>query len=197
MESLNERYNPNRFVLTENIDPELHGKSYRYFVRPYVPFWSAQKLQFEQVNNESEVQSSRTTMTSCSKRYVFHHLVKKWLNEEPWFDKKDIYELVEEDLILNLDSISYGYKKEMIRTYLHIYQYICYVSIHFLHFEIMLNFRLKIFFFLTTENSFENTEVPEFGKHIDTILDAWLLYQMKSFGNPSHSSLIFVYLSKY
>lgn len=114
LETQNERYHPNRFI--QNTDSEQQGKSYRYFVRPFVPFWSAQKLTFEQINNEKEIPGSRTG--PCSKRYVFQHLGKTWLSDDPWFDKKEIFELVEEDLILKLDSVSYGYKKELIRTYL-------------------------------------------------------------------------------
>lgn len=109
---VNERYHPNRFV--QNTDSEQQGQSYRYFVRPYVPFWSSQKLTFEQINKETEIPSSRQT-GPCSKRYVFQHLVKTWLNDDPWFDKKEIFELVEEDLIFKLNSVSHGYKKEIVR----------------------------------------------------------------------------------
>lgn len=108
-----ERYNPNRFE--QNTKPAKEGEVFRYFVRPYMPFWSAQKLTFEHVNKQSEIPSSRTVIPNiCSKRYVFQHLVKTWLNDEPWFDKKEIYELIKEDLILKIDSVSRGYKKQVV-----------------------------------------------------------------------------------
>lgn len=111
----NERYNPNRFVRNSDSD-ELQDKSYRYFVRPYLPFWSSQKLTFEEINKSMEIPSSRTTSSSCPKRYVLHHLVKTWLIDEPWFDKKEIFDLIQDDLRLKLESASYGYKKEITRT---------------------------------------------------------------------------------
>lgn len=177
----NERFNPNRFV--RNSDSiQVEGTAYRYFVRPYVPFWSSQKLTFEEINKTTEIPSSRTMSSSCSKRYVLHHLVKTWHRDEPWFDKKEIFDLVQDDLALKLDSISYGYKKEIIRMcsldhndiYLTFFNYF------------LLNFQMD--FFLTTAKSFRDTGIVEFGKHVDTVLDAWLLYQMKSFVNPSHSN---------
>lgn len=74
-----------------------------YFIRPFIPFWSLQSLRFEDVNSYNEIPAQRE---GTYPRYVMEKLVRTWLKKDKtWFDQKEIFDILEEDIIAMLDSI--------------------------------------------------------------------------------------------
>lgn len=104
-----QRYQVNDFEENED-DNEKNEPTDSYYVRPFIPFWSLQSLRFEDVNNCNEIPTQRDKMYP---RYVMQKLVRTWLNtDKEWFDKKGIFQILEEDIAAMLDS-RFTSKKEM------------------------------------------------------------------------------------
>lgn len=82
----------------------VNEEEYKYFIRPYVPFWSIQKLSFSNINEYSTIPTKRQS----GSRDIIYHLVKTWINKEPndraWFDKQEIYTTLKEALAAKLRS---------------------------------------------------------------------------------------------
>lgn len=97
------RYQVNLFEENgENYDEE-EDESYTYFIRPFIPFWSLQSLRFEDVNSYNTIPAQRDAKYP---RYVMEKLVRTWLKKDKtWFDQKEIFDILEEDIIAMLDSI--------------------------------------------------------------------------------------------
>lgn len=90
-------------------DEEEDESAYTYFIRPYIPFWSLQSLRFEDVNSYNEIPAQREGKYP---RYVMEKLVRTWLRKDKtWFDQKEIFDILEEDIIAMLDSIMPPKKK--------------------------------------------------------------------------------------
>lgn len=103
-----ERYKSNTFVQNE-IEEETDepGVIYNYYVRPFVPFWRVQQLDFETINSLFEIPKINES-TYGYPRYVLHDLVQTWIGKSPekdrWFDKEIIYNLMKDDLIQRIKS---------------------------------------------------------------------------------------------
>lgn len=101
-----ERYKMNKFIKNivkeEEKDPDV---KYNYYIRPFIPFWRVQQLDFETVNECHEIPGKNE---SKYPRHVLHDLVQTWTTENPqdkrWFDRKDIFELLKDDLALRIQS---------------------------------------------------------------------------------------------
>lgn len=94
------RYKVNRFRINEE-DHEA-SDSATYYVRPFIPFWSLQSLQFEDVNSYNEVPSQKNTKYP---RYLMEKLVKTWLKKDTkWFDQQEVFEILKDDIVAMLDS---------------------------------------------------------------------------------------------
>lgn len=104
-------------------------------------------MTFEEINKENGIPKSRN-YGPYKKRYIFKHVLKTWLSEDPqdrqWFDNAEVYKLLKDSLISKLESLSFGYISKI---------------------------------------NINVPTIPEFEKHVDTVLDCWLLYQMKKFRN--------------
>lgn len=98
-----QRYNPNFFEKNNIILKD--EQDYLYYVRPYITFWCDQNLTFEKINGLSKVPSQREGEYS---RYILEKLGRTWILDDPedknWFDEKTVYEELEKDLIMKLQS---------------------------------------------------------------------------------------------
>lgn len=68
--------------------------------------WRIQHLQFEDINSVDTIPNIKEKEYGCP-RYVMHDLVQTWIGinqEDRWFDKKDIFDLLKDDLILRIKS---------------------------------------------------------------------------------------------
>lgn len=78
---------------------------YIFYIRPYIPFWSVSSLSFDAVNDLNKIPSQRE---KTYPRYVLEKLGKTWVSTDPvdkhWFDQKEIFEELKDDLILKLQS---------------------------------------------------------------------------------------------
>lgn len=100
------RYQVNLF---EENDEEEDESAYTYFIRPFIPFWSMQSLRFEDVNSYNEIPAQREGKYP---RYIMEKLVRTWLRKDKaWFDQKRIFDVLKEDIIAMLDSITPPNKK--------------------------------------------------------------------------------------
>lgn len=100
-----ERYKVNNFIkntIEEQDDPD---KKYNFYIRPFIPFWRVQQLNFETVNAFDEIPKINEKIYP---RNVLHDLVKTWIAKNPedkcWFDREDVYDLLKDDLILRIQS---------------------------------------------------------------------------------------------
>lgn len=100
-----ERYKSNTFKQNEIKEQEEPGTVYNYYIRPFIPFWRIQHLNFETINSFDEFPKNNE---KTFPRYVLHDLVQTWIGENPkdkcWFDNKTVYDLLKEDLILRIKS---------------------------------------------------------------------------------------------
>lgn len=104
-----QRYQVNYFEENED-DNEENEPTDSYYVRPFIPFWSLQSLRFEDVNNCNKIPTQRDKIYP---RYVMEKLVRTWLNrDKEWFDKKEIFQILEKDIAAMLES-RFTSKKEM------------------------------------------------------------------------------------
>lgn len=102
--SKKERYKASKFTQNK-IKEEKDEKKYNFYIRPYVPFWRVQQLNFETINAFDEIPHFNDS--KCP-RYVLRDLVQTWIAKDPqdkcWFDRADIYDLIKDDLILRIQS---------------------------------------------------------------------------------------------
>lgn len=104
-----QRYQVNDFEVNQDAN-EKNEPTDTYYIRPFIPFWSLQSLRFEDVNSCNEIPTQRD---KTYPRYVMEKLVKTWLKrDKEWFDKKEIFEILEEDIADMLDS-RFTAKREM------------------------------------------------------------------------------------
>lgn len=100
-----ERYKVNQFKKgTIEAEKDSETKKFNYYIRPFIPFWRVQQLNFDQINSFNDI--PKVNENTCP-RYVLHDLVKTWISENPgdiWFDRKDIFDLLRHDLILRIQS---------------------------------------------------------------------------------------------
>lgn len=100
-----ERYKSNTFKQNEIKEQEKPGTVYNYYIRPFIPFWRIQNLNFETINSFDEIPNINE---KTYPRYVLHDLVQTWIGENPedkcCFDKKTVYGLLKDDLILRIKS---------------------------------------------------------------------------------------------
>lgn len=102
-----ERYKDNRFKINkinDQKDPE-DSQKYQFYIRPFIPFWRLQQLNFETINFFDEI--PKINENRCP-RYVLHDLVLTWIAKNPvdkcWFDREDIYNFLKDDLISRIQS---------------------------------------------------------------------------------------------
>lgn len=80
-------------------------QNYFYYVRPYLTFWCDLNLTFEKINTLTKVPSQREGEYS---RYILEKLGRTWILDDPedrnWFDEKSVYDELEKDLIMKLQS---------------------------------------------------------------------------------------------
>lgn len=166
-----QRYKPNTYV--QNEATIANDGIYFYYVRPFVPFWCYQSMKFEEINNSQCIPPKRGHEI-YKKRGVFHNVVKTWKSNYPsdknWFDRPDVFSLVKKYLIARLNSESIGYSTSSSMYFFMTFVYA--IPICNLFFRQILG---------TTVCG-----IVEFGRNIDTIIDCWLLYQMKAFAEPDH-----------
>lgn len=75
---------------------------YVYYIRPFIPFWSLQSLRFEDVNKYNKMQPQRDKKYP---RYVMEKLTRTWIKKDKeWFDQKEVYEALKEDIVDMIDS---------------------------------------------------------------------------------------------
>lgn len=124
-----QRYQVNQFNEGDR-DYGEDDSGYTYYVRPFVPFWSLQSLQFEDINKHDKVPAQRD---KTYPRYLMEKLVKTWLRrDKQWFDQKEIFEILKEDIAAMLDSKSPPKKnlrkkntKKTINSYILISDVVC------------------------------------------------------------------------
>lgn len=105
--SKSERYKTNTFTKNKISEQEKDSekKNYNFYIRPFIPFWRVQQMNFETINsmNEIPIKNEKTYP-----RYVLHDLVKTWIAENPddksWFDREDVYDLLKDDLVERIQS---------------------------------------------------------------------------------------------
>lgn len=78
---------------------------YKYYLRPYITFWSAQNLLFDEIVSLDQIPKQREPKYS---RYVLEKLGRTWLSDDPddtkWFDQKTVFDELKRDLVLRLYS---------------------------------------------------------------------------------------------
>lgn len=111
-----QRYHPNTFIKNNKLLNE--DDEFIYYIRPFVPFWSFQKMTFESVNNRNIIPKRVDDM--YKKRNVSKMIVRTWLgsNDANWFDTEEIYKEVESSLILRLNSKTHGQNQKLICEYI-------------------------------------------------------------------------------
>lgn len=99
-----QRYQFNEFIKNETSNEEDKSVFF-YYIRPYIPFWSAQSLLFDTIARLKTIPSQREGTFS---RYVLEKLGKTWISDDPidrqWFDNELVFNELKEDLILRLQS---------------------------------------------------------------------------------------------
>lgn len=97
-----ERYKSNKFTKNTGDEQKVADeKTYLYYIRPFIPFWRVQQLNFETVNAIDEI--PKVNENTCP-RYVLHDLARTWIEDKSWFDRQDVYNLLKDDLILRIQS---------------------------------------------------------------------------------------------
>lgn len=110
-----QRYQFNQFKTNETInkeegkregDEEENGENgYNFYIRPYIPFWSAQNLLFVEIAVLDKIKGQREGKYP---RYVLEKLSRTWISNDPldklWFDQENVFEHIKKDLILKLKS---------------------------------------------------------------------------------------------
>lgn len=104
--SKSERYKVNKF--TKNSVEEQKAsdnQKYNFYIRPFIPFWRIQQLNFETINTFDEIPKINEYTYP---RYVLHDLVRTWIAENPvdkcWFDREDVFDLLKDDFIQRIQS---------------------------------------------------------------------------------------------
>lgn len=148
---------------------ELNKTKYNFYIRPFIPFWRVQQLNFETINAIDEIPKINE---KTYPRNVLHDLVQTWIAKSPrdkcWFDREDIYNLLKADLIQRIQS--------QLPT----------KSLRRLSLFIILPIpeSVSFFYLYVFSRFFQSANVdgfPEFELRRHLILDCWLLYQYKSF----------------
>lgn len=99
-----QRYQFNEFVQNE-LAVDGNDNDFNFYIRPYIPFWSAESLMFEEIASFGKIPTQRTGPYS---RYVLEKLCRTWLSNDPhdkqWFDQEAIFKELKEDVVLKLQS---------------------------------------------------------------------------------------------
>lgn len=100
-----ERYKSNTFKQNEIEEQEEPGAKYNYYIRPFIPFWRVQQLNFETINSFDDIPYVNE---NTYPRYVLHDILQTWIGKNPddksWFDKKSVYDALKDDLIERINS---------------------------------------------------------------------------------------------
>lgn len=83
-------------------DEKMLEAACSYYVRPFIPFWSSQRMKFEDVNSYDVVPPQRDQFYP---RYMREKLVRTWINKDKnWFDKREIFDILKENIVAMLES---------------------------------------------------------------------------------------------
>lgn len=88
-------------TIKEQEDPD--ETKYNFYIRPFIPFWRVQQLNFETINAIDEIPKINDKIYP---RYVLHDLVRTWnsKNSYIWFDREDVFNSLKDDLIKRIKS---------------------------------------------------------------------------------------------
>lgn len=171
-----ERYKDNKFIQNPKEEQNKpNDTKFNFYIRPFIPFWRVQQLNFEIINAFDEIPKINE---KTYPRYVLHDLVQTWIAKDPvdkcWFDREDIYNSLKDDLILRIQS---QLPTKTLRKII-------------FHHSPILSIVNSIFLLLCFFRFFLSANVdrlPEFELRRHLILDCWLLYQYKSFQGDEKS----------
>ena len=89
-----------------SLEEEKDEKDYIFYLRPYIPCWSAQNLLFEEIASLDKIPSQRNE--KMYPRYVLEKLGRTWISNDPldkqWFDQENVFQELKEDLASRLQS---------------------------------------------------------------------------------------------
>lgn len=106
----------NEYVQNTNAFSEEENKAYNYYICPYIPFWTDEKLTFQEVNEYVETVLQREDKYP---RFLLEKLTRTWSSVHPidkmWFDNKDVYKYYENSLINRILSKNASKKHTKIR----------------------------------------------------------------------------------
>lgn len=100
-----QRYKSNEYIQNNAPSSTNANSHYLYYVRPFIPFFSVQNLDFTNINELTEIPKQRENKYP---RYVLEKLGRTWIGEKGddtnWFDKATIFEELHKDLVARLAS---------------------------------------------------------------------------------------------